>query len=192
MTSHYAQTFLDPRRAAFEFTLPDNDVVSEDPEEYHRTRETGDAGDGIEAVSYDSNAFEDELGTPGPKYDRQSVHSEDEEDKDGEKEDDGKKGTNARKEKTEGDARPSERKASPKSTLHIETGAQTKEERETPPAGEKHAAPQKVAVETRSIFSRSFRSRKSASVRSQATATVFSTKRHSLGGNRGRNRAGAA
>ena len=71
MSSHYAETFVDPRQNAPDFVLPNNDIVAEEAEEYYRTRETGEAEDRIEAVSYDSN-LEDDIHTPLPKYDDQA------------------------------------------------------------------------------------------------------------------------
>ena len=85
MSSHYAETFVDPRQAAFEFILPNNDIVSEEAEEYYRTKETGEADDRIEAVSYASN-LDEEMHTPLPKYDPQgSLQPDCEEGKEGEK-----------------------------------------------------------------------------------------------------------
>ena len=84
MSSHYAQTFVDPRQNTFEFTLPNNDIVAEEAEEYYRTKETGEADDRLEAVSYDSN-LDEEIHTPLPKYEnRDSPQLEGEEGKEGE------------------------------------------------------------------------------------------------------------
>ena len=84
MSSHYAEAFVDPRQNGFEFMLPNNDIVSEEAEEYYRTKDTGEAEDRIEAVSYDSNLDED-IHTPLPKYENQSSLQPDcEEGKEGE------------------------------------------------------------------------------------------------------------
>ena len=85
MSSHYAEAFIDPRSTAFEFTLPNNDIVAEEAEEYYRTRETGEVDDRVEAVSYDSN-LDEEIHTPLPKYEnRESPQPEGEGGKEGEK-----------------------------------------------------------------------------------------------------------
>ena len=39
--------------------LPNNDIVSEEVEEAYRTKETKEADDGVEAISYDSNLDEE-------------------------------------------------------------------------------------------------------------------------------------
>ena len=159
------------------FELVNNDIVSEEAE---RSRESG-GDDRIEAVSYDSNQFDDEIQTPLPKY-AESPPPEAEEGKEGEMVKGEQQEPGASRNGKDTDQPHSERKNSQKSTLQIETGAQTKDEGDAPPAVEEYTAPQKMAVETRSIFSRSFRSRKSTSVKSAHASMVFSTKRHSTGG----------
>ena len=187
MASHYAQTFCDPRQNAFEFSL-----VCEEPEEHCQSRESGEADDGVEAVSFDSNAFEDEPQTPAPKYDRESAQGEGEEDSAGEGGEEGRTERKAGQERQDGEKRSPGRKHSPQSTLRIETGRQAKGEGEVAPAAEGQAAAQGAAAETRSIFSRSFRSRKSTSVRSQAASAVFSAGRQSTGRQRSLGRGAAA
>ena len=155
--TNYTETFGNPWQA-FEFPHVGDQVVSEEAEEQLVTKSVAAADELAESLS-DESKNQDEVQTPLPKYEQQESVQDEDENAQPEAEEGGEQVVEGEEGKPDAE---NEKVLSQKSTLRLEAEKNAKEH---DPIVQTSSEPKKVAVETRSIFSRSYRSRKSTSVR---------------------------